>query len=234
MFAMKRWRVCFRDLALCFALALALSLLAGCERAPAPRTEAEPPPPPVGDRSPASEPSVDDLLAKLHVGNLAFNTPDSMGYGETRVIHLVMDGTKTVAQLESTIEEAGPKVGAEVKMADRMEAHLTGAGFEITPITSETQPVSLKETTDWKWDVRPKAFGEQSLHLAVNALLKVDGEDATRAIQTFDKDIRVTVSWPATLIAYPQDHWEIATAIGAGVVGFGGWLFGLRKKKDKA
>ena len=198
-------------------------------------------PPPVGEGPPpnvaaspgAAESPLDSLLRTLKWGNIAFNTPSSIGYGQTLVIHLILDPTKSIAQLQSSIQEEGAKQGAHVQVAPRMEAHLTGDGFEITPVTPEDQAVSMQGATEWKWDIRPKEFGTQSLHLSLNALLKIDGENTTRSIQTFDRPISIDVSWPATIIAYPQDHWEIFTATGGAIIGVFLWAFRLKGKNNR-
>jgi hypothetical protein len=208
-----------------FAL-ISIFLLSSCEQKTETSGSSEATPHPVNE-------SLDSALRRMEWGNIAFNAPRSMGYGETIVIHLGLDPTKSLSELESSIQEAGEKEGARVQIAPRMEAHLTGEGFDITPVTPESQPVSMEGRTDWKWDIRPKRFGSQSLHLSLNALLKIDGESSTRTIETFDKDISVNIVLPTSLIAYPQDHWEISAAVGGAILAFLGWFLGFRRKKGE-
>ena len=180
----------------------------------------------------APESALDEILQRLNWGNIAFNTPPTMGYGETRTIHLIVDPSRSIPELEESIAEAGPKEGARVQIAPRMQAQLTGDGFSITPITPDSQPVSNKGPTEWKWDIRPKGFGSQSLHLSLNALLKVEGESLPRSIKTFDKNIVVQVVWPATVIAYPQDHWQIFAGSVAALLAILRFGFGIGKRAD--
>ena len=239
-FTLRLMKHRFFSIAAVVVLAITVLWVAGCEQKtetvemPAPQASLPPAnttPPPEEATPPPKQWEIDKFYSTAQNANIAFNTPDSLAYGETRVIELLLDATKSVAELEAAITEEGTKQGAQIHIAERMEAHLTGDGFDITKITGEAQPVSRTETTKWKWEVRPKRFGQQSLHLAIDAVVIVEGERSTRSIRTFDRDIMVNVRWPTTFIAYPQDHDEIATGLVGAVAAFFTWFFGFRKKK---
>jgi hypothetical protein len=131
-----------------------------------------------------------------------------MGYGETKQVNLVLSKTKSIAELEQTLKESGIVRGHTIKVTDIMEAHLSGNEFEILLVTPEVQAISGRETTEWKWDIKPKDFGRLPLHLSVNAKILLDGQERTRTIRTFDETVYVQVSWPRSAIIFVRNNWQ--------------------------
>ena len=108
------------------------------------------------------------VLEEVEVGNIAFNAPKQMNIREEVDIHLMLDLTKTIDELKQLIKAKGEKEGARIRVYDRMEARLTGMDFAITAITPETTAVSRRESTEWRWKVRPMSAGPHSLHLTLS------------------------------------------------------------------
>ncbi len=178
-----------------------------------------------GDTSSESRKALDQVLDRLGKGNIAFNTPESMAYGETKTIQLLLDITKSGHELEQEIIEEGLRVHAEVRVSEQMEAHLTGDAFEITPVTkSARQPVSSREATEWRWDVRAKRFSSQRLHLSLDAIIEINGKELSRGIRVFDRDIKVRVTGLHSAVLLLQDNWQLTTAVSSGILGALGWL----------
>jgi prepilin-type N-terminal cleavage/methylation domain-containing protein len=176
--------------------------------------------------------TLDAIFSKLDPGQIAFGAPSRMGYGETKQANLVLSETKSIVELEKTLQETGIVRGHTIKVADIMEAHLSGNDFEILPVTPEVQAISGRETTVWKWDIKPKNFGRLPLHLSVNAKIMLDGQERARAIRTFDETVYVEVAWPRSVLIFARNNWQyICSALLIPVVG---WLVNrIWKSKQK-
>jgi hypothetical protein len=173
----------------------------------------------------------DLLFSQLDPGQIAFAVPKEMGYGETKQATLLLSKTKTIQELEQSLEESDLVRGHTIKVADIMEAHLSGNEFEILAVSPEVQPISGRETTEWKWDIKPKDFGSLPLHLSVNAKLMLDGQERTRAIRTFDETVYVHVTWPRSAIIFVRNNWQwLWTTL---LVPVAGWLWHRKWKRKK-
>ena len=159
-------------------------------------------------RSTVSRVTLDAIFSKLDPGQIAFGAPSHMGYGETKQASLVLSKTKSIVELEQTLKETGIERGHTIKVADIMEAHLSGSDFEILLVTPEVQAISGRETTEWKWDIKPKDFGRLPLHLSVNAKITLDGQERTRTIRTFDETVYVQVAWPRSVLIFARNNWK--------------------------
>jgi hypothetical protein len=137
---------------------------------------------------------VDRALRTLPQANIAFNAPTSLRLGDTAVLQLLLSLNEPVSRLQKAITEVGKREGARIRVSNEMEARLTGAGFEIEPITPERQAVSGFGTTQWEWEIRPKKAGTYRLHLTLSALIDLQSGRSTRAIRTFDRTLKVDVS----------------------------------------
>lgn len=78
-------------------------------------------------------------------------------------------------------------------MVKRMEARLTGSGFEIIVNTPETQLVSTTQPTMWRWQVKAKELGNKNLWPSLNALLSVNGKNTTEVVRIFRRENSVEV-----------------------------------------
>jgi prepilin-type N-terminal cleavage/methylation domain-containing protein len=174
----------------------------------------------------------DLFLAKLPVGRAAFNSPEVMDLGATKTIRLLLSLNETVEELAKELRSAEKIESGEVRIADRVEARLTGQGFSILAVTPETQAVSLKQPTEWKWDVEAKALGEQQLHLTLSTTVSIDGTQTPRVLRTFDRTINVTVTWTARVQDFIAGNWKwlwITIVAPAG----GWWWQHWRKQKKR-
>jgi hypothetical protein len=178
----------------------------------------------------ASPASVDEILNTMAQGNIAFNAPETINIADTVPIELVLGLAQSISDLSRKIEAAGRIESATIKVANRMEARLSGTGFRITAVTPEIQAISATDTTRWAWDVKPTATGAQRLHLTLSAILNVDGASTPRAIRTFDKTIAVNVTWPQLTERFIGKNWQWLWA--AILVPIGGWIW-RRKRRRK-
>lgn len=181
---------------------------------------------------PDTRSSVDRLLDKMEFGAIAFNAPSNININDSPQIQLLLSLAETVEELKQSIVKEGEKVGATIRVSDRMEARLTGYMFQITAITPEIQAVSKSQETEWRWEIHPKEEGQHSLHLTLTALLEIDGHSTPRAIRTFDKNIEVTVTPTQKFINFFKDNWQWLWA--AILVPVCGWLWKRKKAANKA
>lgn len=157
--------------------------------------------------------SADKAISRLNWQEMAYATPERMELGSTAMVEIVLGGNQSFTQLVPLLEKAGNIEGQKVRVADRMEAHLTGGGFEITAITPETQPVSTKTVTRWQWYVKAKDLGQQKLSLSLNALLSVNGKETTKSVRTFQRDISVQVESVTGAWAFVERYWIYLSAV---------------------
>lgn len=141
------------------------------------------------------ETSLDDALSQLSEGTMAFNTPEKLNFKETDSIHLVLSPNKVDEELARLVEEKGQVVTESVKFSKIVEARLEGQNFEIEAITAARQPVSLKDTTEWRWQITPIKAGSESLYLNIYAVVKIDGEKHERLLKTFTREMLIDISF---------------------------------------
>ena len=77
------------------------------------------------DKAAAAPSEVDRLLDEMQSANIAFNAPDSLGYGKTIGIQLRLSANKTSGELADMIHEPGQKETSSVKVSNEMDARLT-------------------------------------------------------------------------------------------------------------
>lgn len=188
-----------------------------------------PPPPPPPSSTQAAIQEIDAILKGLPLAAVAFNAPKSLRLGEPQEIELLLSMKDPIADLKDKVNEAGERIGAVIRISDRMEAHLTGSGFKIEAVTPEVQSVSSSDITAWKWDVEATETGRQRLHLTLNAILDVRGTSSERTVRTFERTVAIDVSLSARMITFVQDNWQwLWTAI---LFPVAAWYLGRRKKE---
>jgi hypothetical protein len=186
----------------------------GGEGAPTPPPAAAPPPGPDGNGAPEppTEKSllekVDERLASLPRGSVAFNTPSTLELGESAEVELLLSLRQSVERLKKQVAEVGEREGARVRVTEQMEATLTGVGFQIEAITPERQLLSSRDVTRWKWEVEPTRTGALRLHLTLTALIDVEGERQPRAIRTFERTLTIRVTWQDRVSGFVRGNWQ--------------------------
>ena len=169
---------------------------------------------------------VDQILANLPDGNIAFNSPETMNLEETAMIQLILSMQKTVEELKEAVTAAGKKQGAIIKVSRLMEARLSGVNFQIAAISPEEQRISSELPTVWKWDVKPTSKGSHQLHLTLNLMFE---NGPKRFLRSFDKIIKVEVPPGQQIGGFVENNWKwLWTVI---FVPLAGW--GWRRYKTK-
>ena len=94
--------------------------------------------------------------------------------------------------------ESGAIVSAKVEVTPLMKAVLLPADAEALVVQDlHDTPVQLiltDEPTEWKWTVTGKKPGDQTIILSIYRLVKYDGQEYWRLINTYESRINVTVT----------------------------------------
>lgn len=187
---------------------------------------------------PASTPTsaeIDRILKSLDVGNIAFNTPESMSLNEAKKVELLLSTSLSEEALKQEVEKhkvEGNIQSGQIKISDEMEAILTGDGFQITNVLSPRRPISKTNETEWKWDVRALKEGKLRLHLTLNAFVTIGGNPQPYPIRTFDKEYIVVVTPVDKVVSFAKNNWQwLWTTI---VLPVGAWLWKRKRRPSEA
>ena len=174
--------------------------------------------------------AIDKIIARMPIGNIAFNAPETMSIEDTATIQLKLGLNTEISDLKRLIESEGAKEGFTIKVAERMEARLTGQNFAITAITPEVQAISRNEITSWSWEVKPKTKGKQNLHLTLTALVDVNGNSTPRTFRTLNKSVNVKVTQAQHLESFVGQNWQWLWA--TLLVPIAGWVWKSKTNKN--
>ena len=141
---------------------------------------------------------IDNLLKQTIPASLAFNAPSEMERGETITIELLLNPSLSETELAREVAEAGEVVSASVEITPQMKAEILAAdeeAFTIRRIHDEpVQLVSGTETTRWAWFVTAKKEGRQQLTIVLYRLVKFEGEESWREVESYKSNIDIRVS----------------------------------------
>jgi beta-lactamase superfamily II metal-dependent hydrolase len=151
---------------------------------------------------------IDYIVGEMEWGNIVFNTPSSMQFKKTETIELLLSHSVSTKELQKQLENVSIIESARVKISNRMEALLSGTGFQVEALFPKVQSVSSKGVIKWKWYVTPTKQGLQRLHLTLSAILNVSDRDAPFVIRTFDRTIEVKVSLAHRASSFFSKNWK--------------------------
>jgi len=226
-------------------LVILIFLLTACGGKPLPATEGPvtEEPTEVPQIAPTSAVlSLDEQLAQIDAAlqqtlsaSIAYNKPQSMNLGKTETIELLLNPSLSPEILSTQVTEPGQVASTSIQITPRMKALLvanSSTAFEIQPIhDNPEQIVSSVDTTRWSWLVTAKEGGTQQLTLVIYRLVKYEGQDYWREVETYRADIDVTVTFAQRIQAL---DWKwiagfLLTFVGS-VLGILNWL--NNRKKD--
>jgi hypothetical protein len=185
-------------------------------------------------RAPASVASddeqIDQAVADLKKGNLAYNTPTKMKTGQSaHVIARIGSDKVSVDTLKNGMPNDQGTQTTATPVSTKMKMSLTSADFDITPLSSEEQIVAGDTPTTWEWEIVPKHSGTLSLHLAA----VVELNNVARDFTTVDRNVAVQVDPVNAAESFLQANtvWVLGV-IGAGIASVWTWL--RKRKKTEA
>jgi hypothetical protein len=178
--------------------------------------------PPLVPRSGSAISQVDEIVSRLEYGTVGFYTPSELPFGETFVQEVVLSPSESEAQLRSAMSNpTAPAEFVSLQVADRMEAKLTGRGFEIEPLSEPLQAITSHRPTKWRFNVTPIRHGRQQLHLTLLAHINVAGRDAPLTVETKDAVIDVDITVGQRLAGLVTTNWQwLWAAVFVPAIGF--------------
>jgi hypothetical protein len=157
---------------------------------------------------------IEEIIAKLRKGNIAYNFPETIEYDKTVRINLLLSLEKSIDTLKKElISSEGKKEGAQISVSCTMKATLEGKAFDIKPITEETQSIRASKC-EWAWDIKPKkyTFGSQAIDLFLYAILYLEGNPRPPAqIKAYHKTILIKIKWLKRILIFIEKFWPYIT-----------------------
>ncbi len=151
---------------------------------------------------------VDRIVQGLPWGHMVYNAPETMPYGETREIELLLSPTETAEQLQSQLRQPTDARSDNLQVGNRMEAVLTGTGFEIEDLSPPLQAVTSTRPTQWRWRIAPTRYGPQQLSLSLLAHIDVAGNSAPLVVETKDAVIQVEITLAQQVSGFVEANWK--------------------------
>jgi hypothetical protein len=176
---------------------------------------------------------IDAALRQQITGSIAYNKPETMNLGETTTIELLLNPTVSAEALGTQVTEPGRVQTATIEITPQMKAELISPlaeAFTIQPIQDEVQLVSASQTTRWSWSVTARQSGTQKLVLVISRLVKFEGQDYWRAVETYTTNIQIVVPL-ARRISSLDWKWIVSVCLALASMPFiWGWAARRRKK----
>jgi len=145
------------------------------------------------------------FLGSPQVGHIALDAPSFMTVGKGTPIRVVLGMRGPLGFGEGdAINDALPDSAASAPRI--MEAHLSGAGFEIDAVSSARQAFPTRQPVEWTWLVTPRKAGRHELHLTVSGIASGNGAAAHRLFPTLDHTVEVGVTWSGRVHAFFETH----------------------------
>jgi len=142
---------------------------------------------------------IDRLLSQSVQSSIAYNVPEAVALNHTVTIELLLNPSASPTQLAGQITATGEVVTALVEITPMMKAVLIPQNAEalaIQPIHADAvQLVGNVDTTRWAWLVSGKKSGAQKLILVLYRLIKFEGQEYWREVQSYQAEINVEVSF---------------------------------------
>lgn len=173
-------------------------------------------------------------LAELAQGRILYNPPTEMQFGQPERVE-VRISLDPAADLGSGLQGSGEPVEEQIPVSAFMTVRLTGAAFEITPLSSAEQIIAQDTYTQWAWDVVPIKSGEQRLTLIVTARVKLPGfGEEARDLPIIEREITVKVTpVQAALNFFNQNLAWIGPTMLAGLGTALGWAWRQRRRRTE-
>ncbi|MBL8103559.1 MAG: toll/interleukin-1 receptor domain-containing protein [Anaerolineales bacterium] len=141
---------------------------------------------------------IDETLNQSVQASIAYNAPKDMRLNETAAIELLLNPSLSEPELVEQVQESGYVFSGQVEITPRMKAEIFSPdkdAFVIQAIHAQpVQVISAADTTAWSWYITAKKGGTQKLTIVLYRLIKYEGEEYWREVETYRSDITVKVT----------------------------------------
>ena len=203
---------------------------------------------------------MDAELKRYLQGSLSYTSPVTMKLDETFTVQLLLNPSLAPEELSTLlVEESGLPtstsasgelvtgsggvvnvVSNEIEITPRMKAVLLSEDPEAFDIQrlhdDDIQFISESTTTEWQWAIKAKKAGNQRLVIVISRLVKIDGVESWRLIETYKEDINVQVTALQRVKSWDW-RWILTPIIVAMLTWLGTWFwrwYDERKKQNSA
>jgi hypothetical protein len=207
-----------------------------------PRPAQQPQPIPTGV-APTAPPSalpdpvaqVERALAQLTRGQVLFNAPDAIDFGDQALVEARIS-KDLEQQLSAGLKGSGSPILESVDVSPFVSAELIGDDFSIQPPGPIDQVLGGDRFTEWTWLVEPKTSGDHVLALRVTLRFQLDGQRQEQRQATFiARTIRVHGNPIEQALDFVTQHAEwLATSIAIPLVGLAWHALRTRAARQRA
>ena len=177
--------------------------------------------------------TTDDVLDQLETAAMAFNLPEVADIKETVMAQLKVDYHLSAIQLSETLmSHEGHLIAGNIPVSKILRAELIAPTLEVTPLTAASQALSSQQPTEWLWSLRPVKSGEHLVVLTINAVVKVDDEQAERTIKVFSETMYITVTARYVISTWIKEHWQ--WLLSGLIFPLTVWFWNRKRKKEKS
>lgn len=178
---------------------------------------------------------LDAALSKLPTGTIAHQVPTSIPLEGQSKATLILSPEATYEDFQTKLSTFFPIKLVDVKIGQKMRATLKGTNSHLSITAHETaeQAISFEKDTEWNWTITPNKPGKEIVILTLEILLKIDGNESYRSIESYSEKIEITTTpWTHTQY-FVKANWQyIITTLLIPLIGyvFARW----RKKGNEA
>lgn len=184
-------------------------------------------------------PDLKTALRELSDGKILFNPPKEMLQGKTERVEARISYGDIGNTLADKLKGKGTPEIEDIKVGRKMSVYLYANKdeFEITKYSSDSQVVGGSPYTQWEWDVKPLAHGDNlQLHLKAVINLERPGKaEAPIDLPVIDKQINVKVNHTYIAEQIARDEKMRTLLIGGGslVTLLTGIAAFIKRRRDK-
>lgn len=168
---------------------------------------------------------LDSFLEHAPWGKIAYQIPKSIPLTSNAIVSLKLSPKKTFEEIGRYFETNHPTTFkmAKIQLGKKMRASFSSESetLKIIPIENEVQPISYITDTTWSWFISAKKPGRYWLHLKIEVLVTIDGQDLPYPLETYNDFVMVEATRVQRISLFISDHWEwVATALAIPTVTF--------------
>jgi hypothetical protein len=177
-------------------------------------------------------------VAALPKGDIVLNAPTEMKVGDKRQVDANVGINVPMDVLQKKSKGANQQIKGQAHISSEMIATLSGPGFKIDAITTETQRIAEGFPTVWSWNVEAKESGDQELEAVLYALVSNGDTTSRQRVNSFTQKIAVSVrektldEWLKSVGNEIDAVKAIAVTLGGIVTVVVGW-FGITSVRQK-